>query len=472
VTRGLAVVDLVVRARDGTRPVDGVSFRLAPGVPLTLLGETGSGKTLIAGAIMGTLSADLVATGSIRLDGRELLAAGGADRRGLWGRRLALLPQEPWLALDPTMRARGQVWEVFRHVRRLGVAEAEARTAASLAAVGLAAAARAFPFQLSGGMAQRLAFAATAAGEAPLLIADEPTKGLDSTLRDGIAALLRRHADSGGMLLAITHDVTLARALGGRAVILRQGRVVEAGQAEHVLTAPAHPYARQLLAAEPSAWPEARHPPPGRTVVAARSIAKRYGARPLFSGLSFALAAGETVAVTGPSGAGKTTLGNILVGLVRPDSGTVIREAGGARTCYQKLWQDPPAAFARHVPLGRLMDDLLRLHGIPRARLEALLARLRLEPALLGRAADAISGGELQRFALARALLLEPLFLFADEATSRLDPITQQETLALLAETAAERGLALLIVTHDAVIAAKMARRRIVVEGGEARVAV
>jgi len=176
--------------------------------------------------------------------------------------------------------------------------------------------------------------------------------------------------------------------------------------------------------------------------------------------------------VTGPSGAGKTTLGNILVGLVRPDLGTVIREAGGARTRYQKLWQDPPAAFARHVPLGRLMDDLLRLHGIPRARLEALLARLRLEPALLGRAADAISGGELQRFALARALLLEPLFLFADEATSRLDPITQQETLALLAETAAERGLALLIVTHDAVIAAKMARRRIVVEGGEARVAV
>jgi peptide/nickel transport system ATP-binding protein len=471
VTAGLAVADLVVRARDGTRPVDGVSFRLSPGVPLTLLGETGSGKTLIAEAIMGTLAADLAATGSIALDGRELGAASGVDRRRLWGRRLALLPQEPWLALDPTMRAAGQVAEVFRHVRRLGAAEADARTAASLGAVGLAGAARAFPFQLSGGMAQRLAFAATAAGEAPLLIADEPTKGLDATLRDGIAALLRQHAESGGMLLAITHDVTLARALGGAAAILREGRVVEAGPAERVLVAPAHPYARRLLAAEPSAWPEATHPPPGRTVVAARSIAKRYGARPLFSGLSFALAAGETVAVTGPSGAGKTTLGNILVGLVRPDSGTVIREAGGARTRYQKLWQDPPAAFARRVPLGRLMDDLARRHGIAAARLESLLARLRLAPALLGRGADAISGGELQRFALARALLLEPLFLFADEATSRLDPITQQETLALLAETAAERGLALLLVTHDAVIAAKMARRRIVIEGGTARAA-
>lgn len=470
-TAGLAVTDLVVRARDGSRPVDGVSFALAPGEPLTLLGETGSGKSLVAQAIMGTLAADLAASGSIVLAGRELLGLAAGERRALWGRRIALLPQEPWLALDPTMRAQGQVEEVFRRVRGLGGA-APGRAAAALGAVGLAAAARAFPFQLSGGMAQRLAFAAAAAGEAPLLIADEPTKGLDAALRDGIAALLRRHAENGGLLLTITHDVAVARRIGGAAGIMREGRLVEAGPAARVLAAPDHPYARSLLAAEPAAWPVRTPPPPGRVVLAGRALAKRYGGRVLFSNLTLGLRAGETVAVTGPSGAGKTTLGNVLLGLVAPDAGSVAREAGAAPTRFQKLWQDPPAAFARHVPLGRLMADLARRHGIPAARVEALLARLRLAPSLLGRAADAISGGELQRFALARALLLDPVFLFADEATSRLDPITQAETIALLGEAASERGLALLLVTHDADIARKASARWIVIgEGMEDRAA-
>jgi peptide/nickel transport system ATP-binding protein len=385
------------------------------------------------------------------------------------GRAIALLPQEPWLALDPTIRSAPQVEEVFRRVRRLGAAEAAARTRASLAAVGLEDAARAYPFQLSGGMAQRLAFAATAAGETPLLIADEPTKGLCSTLRDEVAAMLRRHAEAGRMLLTITHDVAVARRLGGAVAIMLEGRVVEQGPAERVLAAPSHPYARRPLAAEPSAWPESPHPPPGRVVLSARALAKRYGTRSLFANLTLSFHAGETVAVTGPSGSGKTTLGNVLLGLVPTDSGTVVREAGTAPTRYQKLYQDPPSAFARGVSMGRLLADLARRHGIAAARIEALLARLRLAPALLGRGAEAISGGELQRFALARALLLDPVFLFADEATSRLDMITQAETMALLRETAAERGLALLVVTHDGEIARKVAARRIAIGDGAAR---
>ncbi len=466
---GLVVTDLAVIARDGARPVDGVSFSLRPGVPLTLLGETGSGKTLVAQAVMGTLAPDLRATGSIRFEGRELIGLAGRERRAFWGRRIALLPQEPWLALDPTMRAARQVKEVFALVRGLGQREAAERTRAALRAVGLEGAERAFPFQLSGGMAQRLAFAATAASEAALLIADEPTKGLDAALRDGVALLLGAVAASRRMLLTITHDVSVARRLGGEVAIMLEGRIVEHGPAEAVLAAPRHDYARRLVAAEPAAWPKRRHPPPGPVVLAGRRLAKRYGPRTLFANLSLAVHAGETVAVTGPSGSGKATLGNVLLGLVHADAGTLSRAPGVARVRFQKLWQDPPAAFARGVPLGRLIEDLARRHGIARAPIEALLARLRLSPGLLGRSAEAISGGELQRFALARALLLDPVFLFADEPTSRLDPITQQETIALLADTAAERGLALLLVTHDADIAARVAARRLDVAAGEVR---
>lgn len=464
---GLAVTDLVVRAANGARPVDGVSFRLRPGLPLTLLGETGSGKTLVAQAVMGTLAPDLSASGSIMLDGRELLGAPWRERRALWGRRIALLPQEPWLALDPTMRAANQVEEVFRLVRRLPRDEAARRTARALATVGLSHAGRLLPFQLSGGMAQRLAIAATRAGEAGLLIADEPTKGLDAALRDGVAASLRAEAEAGRMVMTITHDVAVARRIGGAIAVMLDGRIVEHGAADRVLAAPRHDYARRLLAAEPSAWPEMPRAPYGPVVLAGRNLAKSYGAKRLFRGLDIALHAGETVAATGPSGAGKTTLGNVLLGLVRPDEGGVTRPAAVSPLRFQKLYQDPPSAFAPGVPMGRLMQDLARRHGLAAERIEALLARLRLAPSLLARDVSAISGGELQRFALARALLLDPVFLFADEATSRLDPITQAETIALLGETARARGLALLLVTHDEDIARKAASGRVRIGGGE-----
>ncbi|MCQ4161587.1 ATP-binding cassette domain-containing protein [Roseomonas sp. GC11] len=438
-----------------------VGFTARPGEPMVLLGETGSGKSLVAQAVMGVLPAGLRAEGRILLDGQDLLALSARERRGLWGRRIAMLPQEPWSALDPTMRAFGQVEEVHRLVRGRPAAEAAGAARADLARLGLATAARRYPFELSGGMNQRVALAATHAAGAPVLIADEPTKGLDAAMRDTAAALLLGEAREGRILLVITHDVVLAGYLGGEAVVMLEGQAVESGPLRQLLAAPRHEYTRRLVAADPARWASwpARPVPGGRALVEGRGLHKRLGGRELFGGLTLEVAAGEVLAVSGPSGCGKTTLGNMLLGLARPDAGEVRRRPDLGPLSFQKLYQDPMAAFPPTGTLGQALTELLRRHAIPRAPAEALMRRLRLTEVLLGRRADQVSGGQLQRFGLLRALLLKPALLFADEATSRLDPVTQQEVMDLLREVVAEQGTALLVVTHEEALAAKVAGR-------------
>ena len=465
----LEVRDLRLEAPGGVALLRGVSLSLRPGVPLTILGETGSGKTLVVEAIMGTLAPALRAAGRIAVDGTWAEAGERDARRHLWGRRLAMLPQEPWLALDPTMRALPQVAESHALVRGApGTARLDA--ASDLSALGLAAdAGRRFPHQLSGGMAQRVALAAARAGGAGLLLADEPTKGLDADRRGAVVAALRAALEGGGALLCITHDVAVARALGGELAVMLEGEVVERGPAERVLSAPAHPYTRRLLAAEPSAWPDPARAAPGEPVIEASDLSVSAGGRELFSGLDLRLGAGEWVSVTGPSGCGKSTLGNALLGLRRPDRGRVRRTPGISATRFGKLYQDPVATFAPRRTLRAALAEVAALHRAPWERALALLDRLRVADALLDRPPDAVSGGELQRVAMVRALLPDPVFLFADEPTSRLDPITQQDTLRALGDAAAARNCAVLLVTHDHALAAKVAARNISL--GSARLA-
>jgi peptide/nickel transport system ATP-binding protein len=468
VKRLLEVDALAVRSREAVL-VDGVSFDVGPGEAFTLLGETGSGKTLLAKAIMGALPRDLSATGRVIVAGAASDAGDPSARRALWGRALALLPQEPWLALDPTMRVGAQVAEVHELVRRVAGAtgKAESLAKSELAALGLGGQEGKYPFMLSGGMAQRVAFAASRAGGAPVLIVDEPTKGLDAEVRNSVVAELRQVQAQGGALFVITHDVGLARELGGRVGILLEGRIVEQGPAPVVLGAPAHEYSRRLLAAEPSAWPPRIPAAPGAPIVTARGIAKRLGGRALFENLDCVVGAGERVAVVGPSGSGKTTLGNVLLGLVRPDAGRVTRSPGHGAHAFQKLYQDPPAAFAPGATIGRALRDLVQRHGLAWERVENIMERLRLGVALLDRLPSQTSGGELQRFSLLRVLLLGPAFIFADEPTSRLDPLTQQETMDFLIESTSEAGTALFLVTHDDRIAANVAQRRVALATAE-----
>ena len=461
-TPALAVEGLAVLHGERALVRD-IAFTIPAGGVFTLLGESGSGKSLLAQAIMGNLPPLLRCEGRVAIGGEATPAADQASRHALWGRRLALLPQEPWLALDPTMRVRAQVAET--HALLKGASRAGARTLAerALATLGLADAAHKYPFMLSGGMAQRVAFLATHAAGAPLMIIDEPTKGLDADRRGEVLELLRSAQAEDMSLLCITHDIWLARALGGRLAVMLDGALIEQGDAADVLGSPRHDYTRRLLAADPAswhAWP-ATAAPEANTIVKVEGVGKSFGRQALFAGIDARINAGDIVAVQGPSGSGKTTFGNIVLGLARPDSGRVQRAPSLAPTAFQKIQQDPGAAFAPKIRLRQSLLDLVKLHRLDWAALEALLARMRLAPALLDRLPHQVSGGELQRIALARVLLMKPALIFADEPTSRLDPVTQQDVFALLREHLGDGRCALLLVTHDADIVDSVAGRRI-----------
>lgn len=218
--------DLTVQ--HGTQPmVERIVLALAAGQAVTLIGETGSGKSLFAQAILGTLPEGLHAEGSLQIDGIDVDVADPNALVALWGRAISVLPQEPWRALDPLMRAQAQVEEVHRLVAGNATPTEAARS--DLAMLDLEESGDRYPFELSGGMAQRLAIAAARAGGAGIVVADEPTKGLDIARRDEVARQLNTVTAAGGALLTITHDLQLAEALGGEVLVLRKGRLIERG---------------------------------------------------------------------------------------------------------------------------------------------------------------------------------------------------------------------------------------------------
>ena len=438
------------------RLVDVPLLTLEPGRPVTIVGESGSGKSLLAHALMGTLASSLEVDGKLALDETILHLGDRTNRRALWGREIAMLPQEPALALDPTMRVLPQVAEGALGAPR---ATARRRAEAALADLGLAASARSFPHTLSGGMAQRVAYAAATIGGARVLIVDEPSKGLDSGSVDRLAELLRDHVGDGGLLLTITHDLRLAAALGGEVAVMRDATVVESGDAVAVLGNPQHDYTRRLVDADPARW---RRPwqrtgwdSSHEAIVRAIGIGKTYGAKSVFADVDLQIRPGERVALSGPSGVGKTTLGNALIGLTLVDSGQVVRDRSLADGRVQKLYQDPTLSFPALVPIEVGLRDVSRRHRVGPTRVDELMDAVRLSPSLLARRPAEVSGGELQRIAVVRALLAGPRLVFADEATSRLDLLTQAGTVDCLMTELADA--ALLMVTHDRALATAVA---------------
>jgi ABC-type glutathione transport system ATPase component len=452
----LNVANLWVRDRNGMPLVKGVSLIVPHGGVLTLIGETGSGKSLIAQAIFGLLPRGLSATGHVTIAGKLPIPV--QDRQALaalWREQIMLIPQEPSLALDPTMLVR-------RQMALAGLAEEAIEPA--LAAFDLPKhVGKAYPFTLSGGMAQRVLVASALGSGAPVIVADEPTKGLDADRVAQAAQALRRLAAAGRSLLVITHDRQLAEDLPGELAIIRDGAIVESGETARILAEPESEYGRTWLAADPRHWP-ARHRccDMGQLAISAHGLAFGWpGGAMLFEDIDLHLPKGSVLGISGPSGSGKSTLGNILLGLSQPGKGSV--EWGGVdivaqpsairplRQHYQKLHQDPITAFVPHLALVRQFVDLEAVKPglLVQRDLPPLLERLKVKPGLLNRLPGEISGGEAQRLALARILLLDPVAIVADEPTSRLDPVVQRETMLLLRQLVDERGLGLVLVSHD-----------------------
>ena len=455
-THAFSLDRLEVLDRSGTPLVSIGPLALRPGEILCVIGETGSGKSLLAQAAMGLLPQELHARGTFRFaHGKAVDARDRQALRALWDRETCIVPQEPAAALDPLARI----------ARQLVDPDDGSKAADLLARVDLPAATGGlYPFEVSGGMAQRVLIANAAASPAGLVIADEPTKGLDTHRIARVTGLLRQLNDEGKTLLVITHDLAVVRALAGRVAIMKDGEIVETGETDEVLTRPRHPYSRAWLAADPRNWPACPTCLASDDVVlAAHGLsAAHHPARPLFRDLDLHVHRGEVLAVTGPSGVGKSTLGNVLLGLLPPLHGEVswrgcdiLRDRGGLRRLrrrFQKLHQDPATVFAPHRGIGAQLRDVLALSAA-RPDMEALrpvLERLHLSPALLHRRIGEVSGGEAQRLALARLLMLDPWLIVADEPTSRLDPIVQRETMMLLRDCVAERGLSLVLVSHNA----------------------
>jgi peptide/nickel transport system ATP-binding protein len=273
--------------------------------------------------------------------------------------------------------------------------------------------------------------------------------------------------EAGGLRLTITHDLRLARRLAGEVLVMRDAVVLERGAAEQVLSTPTHPYTAELLAAEPSRWQfpwmtsTEQSNGVASPLISAHGISKAYGDAPLFHDLSVEIRAGERWAITGPSGVGKTTLGNALLRLTSVDHGTVTHGADTQGGRLQKLYQDPALSFPRRVPLEVGLRDVMRRYDVDLPRLRSLLDTVGLPPEMLRRRPYQVSGGELQRIAIVRAMLPRPALIFADEATSRLDLVTQQSTVDTLMSEVAGSGCALLLVTHDRELAASLTTRSV-----------
>ncbi|GAA4792567.1 ABC transporter ATP-binding protein [Streptomyces ziwulingensis] len=482
---------------DGRAIVDGVNLRALPGRVTALVGASGSGKTTTGLALLGEYPPGARVTGEVRP------AAGGL---------VGHIPQHPAAALNPARRisalltdiARGRVGHLPRGQRR---AAARAHVLHALAEAQLPAAEallRRYPHQLSGGQQQRVVLAQALLLGARVVVADEPTTGQDALTKSRVVGQLAAVAARGIAVVLLSHDLDVVRALADDVVVLRAGRVVESGPPGRVRLGPTRPApAEQPNPRYLPALPDLPHPldspdlpdPPvpagptttGHPVLRIRHLTARHrdagrGTAPVLRIPALDLCPGECLAVVGRSGSGKTTLGRALAGLHRDHDGDIlldgtplprsVRDRSRSRlAAVQYVFQDARAAFDEHrAVLHQVARTAVRLRGTDAdtAAREALttLARLGLPGDLARRRPAQLSGGELQRAALARALLARPRVLVCDEITSGLDPVTRQSILALLTALVRDPGgLCLVLITHDLDTAA-LAHRIAVLDAG------
>jgi peptide/nickel transport system ATP-binding protein len=445
---------------------------------------------------MGLLpKGDLVPTaGQVLLDGEDVLTAGAGRLRQLRGTRMAMIFQEPMTALNPVLTVGDQIDEMLRIHTRLGAAERRAKAVDIMAAMRLPEPQRlydAYPHQLSGGQRQRIMIATAMVLDPALLIADEPTTALDVTTQAQILALIKDLQQRRGTgVLFITHDFGVVAEIADRVAVMQHGRIVEQGAAADVLRRPRHDYTRMLIAAVPSLTPQPRRPVDGPVALEAVGLAKTYGHAGLFrkrrvvraaDNVSLQVRRGETLGIVGESGSGKTTVARCIARLVTPSAGAIRlgaidiaglpeRQLRPHRRRVQIVFQDPYRSLNPRRTIGSSIIEGPVNFGLPReealARARSLTSLVGLSPEVLDRYPHQFSGGQRQRIAIARALAMEPEVLIADEAVSALDVSVQAQVLDLLDDIKRRFDLAMLFITHDLRVAAKICDRIMVMERG------
>jgi len=484
--------------RDGV----GVSFDIAENRTVALVGESGSGKSVTAMSIVNLLPDNAERSGHILYRGNDLLQADPAQMRGLRGREIACVFQDPMSSLNPVLTVGRQLCEPLVTHLRLSPRAALERAEALLVEVGMPEPKRrldAYPHELSGGQQQRVMIAMALACGPKLLIADEPTTALDVTIQRQILELLAtlkaKHRMS---LLFISHDLGLVGEIADQVVVMRHGQVREQGPVAQIFSAPRDAYTQALLACRPTL----SGPPPARlrvidepiaapgspaaaarpakdadapVILEVRSLAKSFWLRQgLFGkrefkavqGVSFELRRGHTLGVVGESGSGKTTMGLTLLRLLEPTHGEVLldgrdlgsldaRERQAMRRRVQIVFQNPYASLNPRFTIGQTLVEPMAIHGIGASlaereqRARALLHKVGLEASAFARYPHEFSGGQRQRVAIARCLTLQPEVLVLDEAVSALDVSVQAQVLNLLRDLQDELGLAFVFISHD-----------------------
>ncbi|MFF8228061.1 ABC transporter ATP-binding protein [Streptomyces caelestis] len=466
---------------DGKAIVDGVSLKALPGKVTALVGASGSGKTTTGLALLDEYPPGAHVTGDVRL-----------TAHGLTG----YIPQHPAAVLNPARRISALLTDIARaQVRHLPLGQrrpaARERVLQSLAEAQLPDAEALlgrYPHQLSGGQQQRVVLAQALLLGARVIVADEPTTGQDALTKSRIVDQLAAVAARGIAVVLLSHDLDVVRALADEVIVMRAGRVVESGPAPRVWLAPQHEWTRELLSEQPE-FPEPDSPSgTEQPVLRIRDLTARHhaGARGRTVVLRtprLDLYPGECLAVVGRSGSGKTTLARCLAGLHRDHDGEIVLDGtplphslrNRSRThlaAVQYVFQDARAAFDEHRPvLHQVARTAIRLRhadaDTATQEARATLARLGLPEDLVHRRPGQLSGGELQRAALARALLAHPRVLICDEITSGLDTITRRGILDILTTLVRDRDdLSLVLITHDLDTAA-LAHRIAVLDAGE-----
>jgi len=518
----LDVRDLTVEfaTRRGTvRAVESIDISVAKGEALAIVGESGSGKSVTSYAVMRILDrAGRIADGTVRFSGIDVPNADESTVRNLRGREMSMIFQNPRAALNPIRKVGRQIEDVLlQHVQAIHV-DATAKAVDALRQVRInnpEERYHAYPFELSGGMCQRVVIALALACRPQLLIADEPTTGLDVTTQKAVMDLVVELTREKGMsTILITHDLGLAAAYCDRVVVMEKGHVVETAASGTIFKAPKHPYTRRLMRATPrpgislrDLLPEdttasAVTPKAAEPVVASAtpllevsSLVKEYprkgaktGESSIFravDGISFSVQHGESVGLVGESGCGKSTTSMMVMRLLDQTDGTIMfgGEDIGAipaktfaclpqRKRIQMVFQDPTDSLnPRYTAARAIADPILRLGDLRgraavRARCEELAQRVGLPLDLLDRFPHQLSGGQKARVGIARAIALHPDLIILDEPTAALDVSVQAVVLNLLQDLKVSLGMSYLFVSHDLNVVRLLCDRVIVMRAG------